>query len=93
MAKVQKSKKSSQKTASRPAKQAKAPAKPKAAAGTARKAADCRLFPSVNNCSLFISGTEGEVLKVAVQHAVDSHGHMDTPELRAQIRALLRDEK
>jgi len=58
-----------------------------------RKVADCRLFPSNKNCSLTISGTEEEVLTVAVQHAVASHGHSDSPELRQQIRSMLQDEK
>jgi uncharacterized protein DUF1059 len=57
-----------------------------------RKVADCRKFPSDNNCSLTISGTEEEVLKAATEHAISSHGHKDTPELRAEIRTLLVDE-
>ncbi len=62
-------------------------------ADSKRKVADCRLFPSEKNCSLTISGTEEEVLTVAVQHAVASHGHKDSPELRQQIRSMLQDEK
>ena len=58
-----------------------------------RKVADCRLFPSEKNCSLTIAGTEEEVLEIAVQHAVASHGHKNTPELRSQIRAMLKDER
>lgn len=57
-----------------------------------RKVADCRKMPSENNCSLCISGTEAEVLTVAVEHAVSSHGHQNTPELREQIRGMLADE-
>ncbi|MDO8492424.1 MAG: DUF1059 domain-containing protein [bacterium] len=57
-----------------------------------RKVADCRKFPSVNNCSLCISGTEEEVLDVAVAHAVASHGHEDTPKLREEIKTTLTDE-
>src|SRR5436309_8031820 len=38
----------------------------------ARKVVDCRLFPSENNCTLTIAGTEDEVLKAAVEHAVSS---------------------
>lgn len=57
-----------------------------------RKVADCRKFPSVNNCSLCISGTEEEVLDAAVAHAVSHHGHENTPELREEIRAGLTDE-
>ena len=62
-------------------------------ATTTRKVADCRKFPSENNCSLTISGTEEEVLKAATEHAISSHGHKDSPELRAQILTLLVDER
>ena len=54
--------------------------------------ADCRLFPSENNCSLYIAGTEDEVLEVAVQHAIKSHGHKDTPDFRKQLRSFLKEE-
>ena len=57
-----------------------------------RKIADCRQFPSEKNCSLTIAGTEDEVLAVAVRHAVEDHGHEDTPELRTQIKGMLVDE-
>ena len=57
-----------------------------------RKIADCRKFPSEKGCSLTIAGTEDEVMKVAVWHAVNDHGHKDSPELREQIRAMLTDE-
>lgn len=57
-----------------------------------RKVADCRRFPSEKGCSLTIAGTEEEVLSVAVRHAVEEHGHDDSPELRQQIRAMLEDE-
>jgi predicted transglutaminase-like cysteine proteinase len=60
---------------------------------TKRKVADCRRFPSEKKCTLTIAGTEQEVLSVAVWHAVQAHGHKDTPELRKQIRAMLADEK
>ncbi len=58
-----------------------------------RKAADCRLYPSEKNCTLRIEGTEEEVLEAATQHAVTAHGHTNSPELREQIRGLLRDAK
>jgi hypothetical protein len=54
--------------------------------------ADCRLFPSEKNCSLTIAGTEEEVLAVAIRHAVSEHGHADSPELRQQLRGMLRPE-
>ena len=57
-----------------------------------RKVADCREFPSEINCSLTIAGTEEEVLDAATMHAVAKHGHTDTPELRDQIRTMLKDE-
>jgi predicted small metal-binding protein len=57
-----------------------------------RKVADCREFPSEKDCSLTISGTEDEVLAAAVEHAVSAHGHADTPELREQVRTMLKDE-
>jgi uncharacterized protein DUF1059 len=56
-----------------------------------RKVIDCRQFPSEKNCTLAISGTEEEVLAVAERHAVEEHGHAKTPQLREQIRALLKD--
>jgi predicted small metal-binding protein len=59
---------------------------------TKRKVADCRDFPSEKDCSLTISGTEEEVVKAASEHAVSSHGHQNTPQLREQIRGMLKDE-
>ena len=57
-----------------------------------RKSIDCRNHPSEKNCSLKISGTEEEVLDAAVQHAVSVHGHENSPELRDQIKSMLKDE-
>lgn len=56
-----------------------------------RKFIDCREYPSEKNCSLRISGTEDEVLDAAVQHAASAHGHEYSPELRDQLRSMLRD--
>ncbi|MBX5470787.1 MAG: DUF1059 domain-containing protein [Thermoleophilaceae bacterium] len=58
----------------------------------ARKFVDCREMPSESNCSLYISGEEDEVVRAASEHAASVHGHEDTPELREQIRANLKDE-
>lgn len=58
-----------------------------------RKVADCRLYPSEKGCTLTIAGTEDEVLEAATQHAIAAHGHDDTPELREQIRSLLKNEE
>ena len=57
-----------------------------------RKTIDCRDFPSVIDCTLTISGREDEVLKAAVEHAISTHGHSDSPELREQLRASLKTE-
>jgi len=62
-------------------------------ATSVRTYVDCREFPSEKNCSLKISGTEDEVLAAATQHAVTSHGHADTPELRTALRSSLREER
>jgi hypothetical protein len=39
----------------------------------------CRRIPSERNRSITIAGTEDEVLTVAIRHAVEEHGHADTP--------------
>ncbi|MBD3844886.1 DUF1059 domain-containing protein [Bosea sp. SSUT16] len=57
-----------------------------------RKFVDCRAFPSQMNCSIAISAdSEGELLEAAVQHAVAVHGHQDTPELRQQLKGIIKD--
>jgi len=61
-------------------------------ADTKRKTIDCRQFPSDSGCTVAITGTEEEVLKVAVRHAVEEHGHQNTPELREQLRSMLKDQ-
>ena len=58
----------------------------------ARKVADCREWPSDVGCTLTISGEEDEVVRAATEHAVSVHGEHDTPEMRAQIRTMLKDE-
>jgi predicted small metal-binding protein len=57
-----------------------------------RKVADCRDFPSDNDCTLTIAGEEDEVITAAVQHATSVHGHEDTAELRSWLRDNLKDE-
>jgi hypothetical protein len=57
-----------------------------------RVMADCRRFESDRDCQLTIIGPEDDVLDAAVQHAIASHGHEDTPELREGIRSLLEPE-
>lgn len=58
----------------------------------ARKMIDCREFPSESNCTVAITAdSEDEILDVAVPHAVAKHGHEDTPELREQIRSMIKE--
>jgi predicted small metal-binding protein len=57
-----------------------------------RKYIDCREMPSENGCDLAMAGSEEHVLNAAVIHAVTAHGHQDTPELRDQIKGILKDE-
>ena len=57
-----------------------------------RKIADCRDMPSESGCTLTIAGEEEEVVRAAAVHAVDVHGHEDSPEFREQIRTMLRNE-
>ena len=57
-----------------------------------RVMADCRRFESDRSCQLTIIGPADDVVAAAVQHAVASHGHEDTQEMREQIRATLEPE-
>ncbi len=52
---------------------------------------DCRDVPSDAGCTLSIAGEPDEVIRAAAAHAVDVHGHTDDDELRAGLRAALRD--
>lgn len=56
-----------------------------------RKVLDCRTYPSERGCTLSIEGTEEEVLDAGILHAITAHGHTDGPEIREQLRALLKD--
>ncbi|KKU84964.1 MAG: hypothetical protein UY14_C0038G0008 [Parcubacteria group bacterium GW2011_GWA1_47_9] len=58
-----------------------------------RKSLDCRLMPSDKNCDVFMSGTEEHLLEAGVAHAAKSHEHEDSPELRAQLKTMMKDEQ
>ena len=58
-----------------------------------RYVVDCREQPSENNCTLTIAGEREEVLKAAVEHAISSHGHTDSEELRSGIESALKPEQ
>jgi predicted small metal-binding protein len=56
-----------------------------------RKYIDCRQIPSDTNCTVTIAAdTEQELIEVAVQHAVKTHGHQDTPEFRQQLTGAIK---
>jgi hypothetical protein len=59
----------------------------------ARKSIDCRNFPDDTGCSLYISGEEEHVIRVAAEHAVSFHGQEDKPDLRKWLRENLKDEE
>jgi len=57
-----------------------------------RKYIDCREFPSESNCTVAISAdSEAELIDAAAQHAIQVHGHQDSPELRSQLREAVRE--
>jgi len=56
-----------------------------------RKYIDCREFPSESGCTVAISAdSEDELVDAAAQHAVQVHGHQDSPELRNQLRGAIK---
>lgn len=56
-----------------------------------RKYIDCREIPSDSKCTVTIAAdTEQELMDVAVQHAVQQHGHQDTPEFRQQLTGAIK---
>ena len=58
-----------------------------------RKSIDCRNYPSDMNCTVALSADSAdELLEIAAAHAVNAHGHTDTPELRAVLRGMFKDE-
>lgn len=58
-----------------------------------RKVMDCRDIPSEKGCTLMIAGEEDEVVRAAVMHAVEAHGHHDTPDFREQLRGSLKEDR
>lgn len=58
-----------------------------------RKMIDCRKIPSQTHCSVSISGTEEEIIPLAMYHAVAHHQEKDGPELREQIRGSMGEAR
>jgi hypothetical protein len=55
-------------------------------------AANCGKFPSEKHCQLVLMAPESQradLLDAAVAHAVSSHGHQNTPELRGELDKFL----
>lgn len=57
----------------------------------ARRYIDCRDYPSEKNCTVAMSAeSEEELLDAAVRHAVEVHGHKDTPQFRNELRQAIK---
>jgi hypothetical protein len=54
-----------------------------------RMTIDCRTMPSEANCTMTLSGEPDDLLRAAVAHAVDAHGHTDDDELRDALRGAM----
>ena len=55
-------------------------------------AANCGKYPSDRNCQLVLMAPESQradLLDAVVAHAVTSHGHENTPELRQELDKFL----
>jgi predicted small metal-binding protein len=57
-----------------------------------RKHIDCRNYPSESGCTVAISAdSNDELIEAAAQHAVKVHGHTDGPELRQQLKQIVKE--
>lgn len=61
------------------------------ALGGRRRRLSCLDWPSESGCTLTLTGDEEDVFRAAVLHAVDAHGHQDTPALREAIHKSLQN--
>ncbi len=54
--------------------------------------ANCGKMPSEKNCKLVIMAPEAQrddLVEAAVAHAVTTHGHEDTPQLRNELESMV----
>jgi hypothetical protein len=58
-----------------------------------RKHRDGRSFLPEQPCEAAAMASEEDLLDMAIQYAVQAHGHRNTPALREQLRAMLREER
>jgi predicted small metal-binding protein len=57
-----------------------------------RKFVDCREVPSDVKCMIaLVADTEDELLEAVVLHVVNVHRHQDTPQLREDLRRMIKD--
>jgi predicted small metal-binding protein len=59
----------------------------------ARKYIDCREHSDPENkCTVAISAdSDDELLEAAVQHGIAAHGMQDSPDLRNELRTLVKE--
>jgi len=58
----------------------------------ARKYIDCRAMPSDTKCTIAISADNtDELVEAAAQHAAKVHQHADSPDLRKEIRKMVKE--
>ncbi len=57
-----------------------------------RKYIDCRENPDPSNtCTIAISAdSDKELINAAIQHGISTHGMEDTPELRTEIKKMIK---
>ena len=58
-----------------------------------RKYIDCRESPDPGTkCTIAISAdSESELIEAAVQHGISVHGMEDSPELREELKTIIRE--
>ena len=58
-----------------------------------RKYIDCREHPGPGSeCTVAISAdSENELLEAAVNHGVAAHGMQDSPDLREELKSIIKD--
>lgn len=45
-----------------------------------------------SNCTVKISGTKEEVMRVAMRHATEDHKYPDNPEVREKLMSMIKKE-
>ena len=60
---------------------------------SSRREEGCRLFMPKGPFDIAASASEEELVDIAVQYAVEAHGHRDTPALREELRSMLWEKR